>query len=321
MDFNKLLINEKEPVCKKITMTYQLPKNGILGGPFKNKFTYKTEDSIKFKIKIEQGGIRKITIKSAADIFTEELFSLCQSIEKLLMLFEGRFVPLKSMVFSGSDKFTDIDLIEAGAWHKERRLGYYDSSDFSMYNDNKIISFNDIISEKLLKDWIELDKELDLASNVMFYALSRNFATVDMKCVFLIELVEAFIWLLKEQKGLFSSLKPGNRGTTLRMCLEGLVDKFGGLVFEEEIRSKKDYLQVMVNSRNRIMHVKRKQNKKHLDGAESVLCTMKFFNLYRIIIFEILGINESFYLENLKSSIEKWNEWNNVLEEFLKRIN
>lgn len=89
------------------------------------------------------------------------------------MLFEGRFVPLKSMCFSDSDKFTDADLIEAGTWYKDRRLSCYESSDFSMYNHNKIIYYNKVINEKLLKDWIELDKELDLASSIIFYALSK----------------------------------------------------------------------------------------------------------------------------------------------------
>ena len=319
MIFNILLINNKKPVCKKITATYQL-NNGVLGGPLETEFSYQTEDSTELNINIEQIGVRKIEITSVKDVSTAELFSLCQSIEKLLMLFEGRFVPLKSMCFSDSDKFTDADLIEAGAWYKGRRLGCYDSSDFSMYNHNKIIYYDEVINEKLLKDWIELDKELDLASNVIFYGLSKNFATIDIKCIFLIELAEAFIDLIKERKGLFSSLKPGSRGTTLKMCLAMLVTKYGSLVFEEEIQSKKDYLQIFVKSRNRIMHIKRHQGKDYLDGSESILYTMKFFNLYRVIIFEMLEIDESFYLENLKLCITKWNNWEDVLESFLNRI-
>lgn len=319
MIFNILLINNKKPVCKKITATYQL-NNGILGGPLETKFSYQTEDSTELNINIEQFGIRKIEITSVKDVSTGELFSLCQSIEKLLMLFEGRFVPLDLMCFSDSDKFTDDELIEAGTWYKDRRLSCYESSDFSMYNHNKIIYYNKVINEKLLKDWIELDKELDLASNVIFYGLSKNFATFDIKCIFLIELAEAFIDLIKERKGLFSSLKPGARGTTLKMCLNMLITKYGSLVFEEEIQSKKDYLQIFVKSRNRIMHIKRHQGKDYLDRLESILYTMKFFNLYRIIIFETLGIDEGFYLDNLKLSIAKWNEWEEVLEKFLNRI-
>ncbi len=319
MNFNTLLINEKKPVCKKITATYQLD-NGVLGGPVESEFSYKIENSTKVNINIEQLGIRKIVITTEKEVSTGILFSLCQSIEKLLMLFEGRFVPLEYMCFSDSDEFTDDNLIEAGTWYKDKRLGCYESSDFSMYNCNKIISYNEVINEKLLKDWIELDKELDLASNVIFYALSKNFATVDIKCIFSIELAEAFIDLIKERKGLFSSLKPGNRETTLKMCLDMLITKYGNLIFEEEIRSKKDFLQMFVRSRNRMMHIKRHQGDNYLDGAESILYTIKFFNRYRIIIFETLGIDEGFYLDNLKLSIAKWNEWEEVLEKFLNRI-
>ncbi|MGI6740409.1 MAG: hypothetical protein ACOX7C_02830 [Brevefilum sp.] len=123
MDFKKLLINERKPKCKRVTATYQLD-NGVLGGPVESEFNYKIESSIKVNINIEQLGIRKIIITSDKEVSTGVLFSLCQSIEKLLMLFEGRFIPLESMCFSESDKFTDDDLTEAGTWHKDRRLDW-----------------------------------------------------------------------------------------------------------------------------------------------------------------------------------------------------
>lgn len=64
------------------------------------------------------------------------------------MLFEGRFVPLEYKCFSDSDEFTDDNLIEAGTWYKDKRLDCYESLDFSMYNCNKIISYNEVINEK-----------------------------------------------------------------------------------------------------------------------------------------------------------------------------
>ncbi len=320
MNFNNLLIKEKNPKCKKIVVTYQL-ENGVLGGPVESEFDYKIANSATVNINIEQFGIRKFIITSDKEVSTEVLFSLCQTIEKLLMLFEGRFIPLKSLCFFDSDKFSGEDLVEVGTWYIERRLGFYKSSDFSMYNHNKIISFNEIINEKLLKAWIKLDEDLDIASNVMFYALSKNFATVDIKCIFLIELAEAFTELIKKHKGLFYSLNPGKKGTTLKMCLDMIITKYGNLIFKEEMLTKKDFLQLFIKSRNRIMHIKCNQDDNYLNGEESVLYTIKFFNLYRVIIFEILGIDEKKYLDNLKSSIKKWDKWENVLKEFLMRIN
>lgn len=79
MNFNTLLINEKKPVCKKITATYQLD-NGVLGGPVESGFSYKIENSTKVNINIEQLGIRKIVITTEKEVSTGILFSLCQSI-------------------------------------------------------------------------------------------------------------------------------------------------------------------------------------------------------------------------------------------------
>ena len=45
---------------------------------------------------------------------------------------------------------------------------------------------------------------------------------IDIKCAFLIELAEPLVEIVKNHTNCFSSLNPGNRGTTLKICLEEL---------------------------------------------------------------------------------------------------
>lgn len=54
----------------------------------------------------------------------------------------------------------------------------------------------------------------------------------------------------------------------------------------------------MVNSRVRIIHIKREQKGLYFNGNESVLYTLKISLLYRCIIFKVLNINELNYIDN-----------------------
>ena len=75
----------------------------------------------------------------------------------------------------------------------------------------------------------------------------------------------------------FPSLKPGDQTTTLKMCIDAVISKYGQDIFDEEYNVNKDkFLQTLVNTRNRIMHIKRNQlTDKFLSGSESILYLMK----------------------------------------------
>ena len=76
----------------------------------------------------------------------------------------------------------------------------------------------------------------------------------------------------------------------------------------------------MVHSRVKIMHIKREQRGVYFDGKESVLYAAKMSLVYRRIMFEVLGIDEEVYKEKLVNCVTKWNEWNDVLKNFLHRL-
>lgn len=77
------------------------------------------------------------------------------------------------------------------------------------------------------------------------------------------------------------------------------------------------FLNVLVNSRVNIMHVKRNQRKPALNGKQSCLYAQKLSLLYRKILFELLQINDSLYLEKLKHCVLNLDNWNSISDDFL----
>ena len=92
-------------------------------------------------------------------------------------------------------------------------------------------------------------------------------------------------------------------------------------IFREELLNNyEQVLSAMVHSRVKIMHIKREQRGVYFDGRESVLYAAKMSLLYRRIMFEVLGIDEEVYKEKLVNCVTKWNNWNDVLKNFLQRL-
>ena len=153
------------------------------------------------------------------------------------------------------------------------------------------------------------------------YSLSNSGITVDVKCAFLVELAEPLIEIVKNNTNFFTSLIPSSHGTTLKNCLDALITKYGVEIFREELLNNyEQVLSSMVHSRVKIMHIKREQRGVYFDGKESVLYAAKMSLLYRRIMFEVLGIDEEVYKEKLVNCVTKWNEWNDVLKNFLHRL-
>lgn len=154
-----------------------------------------------------------------------------------------------------------------------------------------------------------------------FYSLSDSGITVDVKCAFLIELAEPLIEILKKHTSFFASLTPGKRGTTLRDCLDALIRKYGVDIFRSELSNNyEQFLSAMVNSRVRIMHIKREQKGVYFNGDESVLYILKMNLLYRRIMFEVLNIAEVNYRDNLLKCVSKLDKWNDNLDKFLQKL-
>ena len=309
---------EEVTKCKLLVAIYKDNKL-VLDGPHEIKFDIKK--NVNIQICIEQFGTRKITISSDEDISVFDLYAILTKVERLLMLLDGVFITLSEIQLSKSKTKDDVRLRSCADHLLKQRLSYFKSADFCNYSVDKLLDFEDVFTEDLFYKWEELLDELDVVSQMYLYAISDNRMPVDIKSAFLIELAEPLVEIVKQHTKFYTSLNPGSRGTSLKNCLDALISKYGVDIFKSELSD--DYekiLTVMVNSRVRIMHIKRKQSGIYFNGLESVLYALKMSLLYRKIIFEILDIDEKDYKEKMEKNISKLDSWNDTLKNFLIRI-
>ena len=86
--------------CKSLTATFK-SDNLMLDGPHVVEFD--TGENNSFHIKIEQCGIRKIILTSDENVSVYDLHAVFSRVERLLMIFDGVFIPLSSIELSESD--------------------------------------------------------------------------------------------------------------------------------------------------------------------------------------------------------------------------
>ena len=307
---------EKLAKCKVLIGTY-INDNIILGGPHVAEF--ETRDN-KFFIKIEQCGYRKISIKALEETSVFELYGVFTKIERLLMIFDGQFLNLENLEFTDSSDTEKSMLKSVGNNLMHQRLSYFKSSDLVSYKVDKLLEFEEVLNSDLYDKWEHLLEELDIAHQMYLYAMGDTKITVDVKCAFLIVLSEALVEVLKAYTNSFQKLKPGN-GTSLRACVKALIEEYGKDIFEREMEAnEKEFLSTVINSRVRIMHIKRNQKIKYFDGNESVLYILKLSLLYRRILLEILGVEKQVYVDKLRKCVSRLNRWNDTLDKFLLRL-
>ena len=307
---------EKLAKCKVLIGTY-INDNIILGGPHVAEF--ETRDN-KFFIKIEQCGYRKISIKALEETSVFELYGVFTKIERLLMIFDGQFQNLENLEFTDSSDTEKSMLKSVGNNLMHQRLSYFKSSDLVSYKVDKLLEFEEVLNSDLYDKWEHLLEELDIAHQMYLYAMGDTKITVDVKCAFLIELSETLVEVLKAYTNSFQKLKPGN-GTSLRACVKALIEEYGKDIFEREMEAnEKEFLSTVINSRVRIMHIKRNQKIKYFDGNESVLYILKLSLLYRRILLEILGVEKQVYVDKLRKCVSRLNRWNDTLDKFLLRL-
>ena len=307
---------EKLAKCKVLIGTY-INDNIILGGPHVAEF--ETRDN-KFFIKIEQCGYRKISIKALEETSVFELYGVFTKIERLLMIFDGQFLNLENLEFTDSSDTEKSMLKSVGNNLMHQRLSYFKSSDLVSYKVDKLLEFEKVLNSDLYDKWEQLLEELDIAHQMYLYAMGDTKITVDVKCAFLIELAETLVEVLKVYTNSFQKLKPGN-GTSLKACVKALIEEYGKDIFEREMEAQeKEFLSTVINSRVRIMHIKRNQKIKYFDGNESVLYILKLSLLYRRILLDILGVEKQVYVDKLRKCVSRLNRWNDTLDKFLLRL-
>ncbi len=275
----------------------------------------------RFDVTISQVGNRETTISSDKETESTYFISVFQDIEKLCMLFDGEFLALCSCEFFLGDDLTEwskalSDLFAA------RRLALYTSADYTRAT-NRLGNPLDFISSELFERWVEVQYELQITHPMVLYAMSSVPLPVDLRTAILIQSLEPLFELIRQKFPDFCmapAIEHGNeRDSSLRRKIKAIILKYGRDVFPKEIeKSPDDFSHVLVTSRNRIAHIKTKENKLHLGKCESVLYCSKISLLYRHIILSLLGVDYSCYRCKMQEIVDHWDSWEGVLHFFLK---
>lgn len=308
---------ESVATCKKLIATYINDKN-VLDGSHQVEFVTKNSG---YLIVIEQCSYRKINVISKKEESVYNLYGILTKVERLLMLLDGTFFNLEKLEFVDSDNTDEMKLRTYAINILSTRLSYFFSADFCRYDIDKLLEFEEILTSELFSDWEILLKELDVVHQMYLYSLGNSKITVDIKCAFMIELAEPLIEVVKKYKNFYTSLLPGNRGTSLKMCIDALITKYGTDIFGIElVNCYEQILSAMVNSRVRIMHIKREQRGEYFDGKESLIYISKMSLLYRRVLFDMLNIEEEKYKDKLQKSVDVYNKWNDILDNLIIRL-
>lgn len=183
-------------------------------------------------------------------------------------------------------------------------------------SSSRLLDFHKVLDGEILLRWIDLRKELDIIHNMVLYCLSDVEMPKDMQCAFMIEAFEGLKELVKNKKPEIKFEDAKRKESQLKKDLIAFINHYGRIIFENEIRSGiENFAQVLVNSRNRIGHIKRNQNRVYLKDGENVVYLMKLSLLYRIVLLDILGIPKDIYEVNLSYRTNIINNWR-VTKEF-----
>ncbi|MCQ2470410.1 MAG: hypothetical protein MJ147_00050 [Clostridia bacterium] len=293
-----------------LTVKQKQSQNGFLGGPKMAKLLF-DKNNIEYEIYIEQCGIRTITIKSNSEIVYEDLLEVYYSLETLLMLFDGQFYPIVSV-------FED-DVEVTCSWIK-RTLPSYNSADFMIGTNNTLIDFSNSLCPHILNKWSDLHNSLDLIHKMVLYCLSSVKMPKDMQFAFMIEAFLGICELVNAKKSDFQLPKVPNKESKLKHYFIAIINRYGNDIFEKEIELNEDeFAQILVNSRNRIAHISSKQGRVFLDGGESVMYLKKLSLLYRVVIFDLLGLDYNLYKGKIIKIVNQINE-HEITQRFFKKL-
>lgn len=270
-----------------------------------------------FNINIEQSGVRKIQIVSNKKIFISDLLNCFNILDKLIMLVEGVFIPVKSIVAYNGDK----DVTELPEVQKFIENRIISTSNNIFKNNSKFCNWYDVIDENVFINWKKLLDELDIIHQVVLYNSGDLDYPIDAKVANIIEVCEALVEIVKIYTGKFHDLHPGEKDTPLKKCIAELINEYGMDIFYKEYHSKKDaFLKISKDSRTRIMHIKRKYPKKYFNGQESLIYFAKYTFLYRHILLQLLGIDYEKYREHLIQYVASLDKFNGIVDNMLEHL-
>lgn len=310
-----MLMNANYVIEATEIQVFQSKTGCILPGPKEAVFTCNFEEN-DYTVHIIQAGGRCTQISAKSKSTVNKLYRLFCLLDEYHALFDGEFFPVAELSFSGT---SENDLKDAAKNLISRRLNTYKSVDFVQGGWVKLADSFPFLTETYFQKWLAISKELDIVHAMFLYCTADTGVPVDLRCAHLIELFEPVSELIGLYDPFFPSLSPGNKNSPLRLCLDTVFSRFALEIFGKEYSTDKDrFLTLLVGSRNRIMHIKRKLGQeKFLSGQESLLYCVKLEMLYRRIILELLGVEYQLYKPTLESCILVWEKYEKIFDNFL----
>lgn len=281
--------------------------NGMFGGPYISDFEYTYKDVL-YRAIIEQGGIRKIQIGTDTIVKPVDLLIMETFLEQVLFLFDGRFYPIKTAEIIDEKEKPEIHQNVINKYFNNR-LPIYSSLDICKYSFMRLINYKDVDFKNVMIEWSKLSEELDIAFNMFRYCLSDIPMPVDCKISSIIEMVKPIGEILEKSNDSFR-IERNKDHMPLKKALDVTIKTFGDEIFEKELSNDfQEFLKLLVNTRNKISHVKSEQGKRCLDGVQCALYIAKLSILYRKIIFMLLGIDKALYTDNIINAVKKLDDW------------
>lgn len=299
------------------SLSIVLKNEGIMGGPYIAEFNF-DYGGASFHIVLDQCLVRTVSIASDSPVALDTIWMFYTRLERLLMVFDGRFYTIDSVTFS-SEALSEYECKSYAEECVRRRIACYKTDPIYCYIDHHFLDFNTVLSADILAKWIALDDELDIIHQAALYYIADTGVTHDVKCANIIECLEPMAEIIGLYDNFFPSLNPQDRNVTLKMCIDAVISKYGRDIFSQEYQQNKEqFLQTLVNTRNRMMHIKRNQPvDKFLSGEESILYLVKLYHLYRVVLISLLGIDYDVYSDKVIKSVGQWDGWNGILTNFL----
>lgn len=297
--------------CNSIEIV-QKCENGVLGG---QKGICLDINNV--NIKVTQCRTRIIRLSHLESVEFDVLYYVFCLFEKLCVLCEGQYLEIEDLkLYDGNGK--RIENAISCKELKSKRLNCCHTMDALKGDLSKLVNIFDFLNTSVLQNWIKLENELDIIHQSFLYNTSSIGLPVDGKIASIIETFEPLIELITLYTNQFSSLRPGERGTTLKMCLDTCISVYGEDIFKTEYSiNHEKFLKCLIESRNKIMHIKRNNKTICFSGEESVLYIVKLSFLYRRILLTLLDIDYSIYREKMIRAVQKWEKWNNVFQSFI----
>ena len=287
----------------------QTNDDGTFGGPFVNDFEY-TYKGVTYRVKIEQILKRELLIGTDEKVECIELFDMESFLEILLFLFDGRFYPIENAAMIDENEDPSIYQNKVNHYYNNRPP-IYKSIDICRHQFMKLVNFKDIDLTNTLLEWARISNELDIAFNMLLYCLSDIHMPVDCKISSIIEMVKPFGEIVENNNRSFHiERNKRTKRMDLRIALETVIQTFGSEIFYKELNGNfQEFLDLLVNTRNKISHVKSLQDKACLDGVQCVFYIAKLSIMYRKIIFMMIGIDDTMYTDNIIKAVETLNNW------------